>query len=113
MAEVFPADLSDRLLRERREARRAAGRLRLRDGEVEVPVIRSWSGGLALSTEDCAGLRGKVALYDGEDCVGHGLIVAVGQEGDVTQFAFKRLAPPQDAPPRDYAPGDDDAMPGL
>lgn len=91
-------------------ARQGASRLTLRVGRARYPVLRLWSGGLALPAEAGPRLRGRVDVYDGARHLFHCLIVASQEASDEVICEFKQATAATTAPPPDYAP-DDEAAP--
>jgi len=84
--------------------------LTLRVGRARYPVLRLWSGGLALPAEVEPKLRGRVDVFDGTRHLFHCLIVASQEAGGEVICEFKQATPAATEPPHDYAP-DDKATP--
>lgn len=102
MLEFLPREVRDGLHAAMTRGRRRNSRLHLQQGETVLPVLRLWSGGVALDASRTAHMRGLVDLYDGARHLGHCLIVASVIEGDELICEFKTFTVVLDHAPVDF-----------
>tara|TARA_R110002095_G_C4196194_1_gene234469 strand:+ start:489 stop:845 length:357 start_codon:yes stop_codon:yes gene_type:complete len=103
MEEVFSKEIQAGLDAARTQSLRRASRLRLDVDGVDIPVLRMWKTGFAVSADDAPNLRGLVDLCEGAKHLFQCLIVA----GDETvpgemHYEFKRATAVANVPPVDF-----------
>lgn len=106
MLEFLPKEVREGLQAALSRGRRKGSRLHLQLGDQVFPVLRIWTGGLALDAGRTQHLRGSVDLYDGPRHVGHCLIIASTLENDELICDFKSYTAVLDQPPVDFERGE-------
>lgn len=77
-------------------------RMRIRVGKQEFTILRHWTEGFSVRSEDAPHVRGLVDVYDGARHVSQCLIVATGEDAGEMSYEYKRRTPLMDGPPADY-----------
>lgn len=109
MLEQLPEDIRKGLEDARRKAARKGSRLCVHVGEDVFPIHSLSDTGFVVDPRTVPRLRGLVDIYDGPRHLSQALIIAVGNEGDLMAYEFKRETPVTQTPIRDYA--EDRALP--
>lgn len=102
MSEFLPKEVRDGLRAARNERQRSKSRMRVRVGDDDFTILRYWTNGFALDTDDAPKLRGLVDIYDGARHLSQCLIVASEEVGGQIRYEFKRATPAADHAPLDY-----------
>ena len=102
MIEVFSREVREGLALAQIRAARRKSRLRLVAGNVTVPILRLWDGGLAVEADGAPQVRGLVDIYDGARHLCQCLIVAASEDAGEMRYEFKRATPVADAAPLDF-----------
>ena len=84
------AEVLQGLERARKAALKRSSRLRVVAEDQAFPVLRSWDGGFALSS-DAPHLRGTVEFCDGANLLHECLIVCSAQDGREMVYEYKRM----------------------
>lgn len=103
MSDFLPSDVREALAAAQTSQRRKSSRLRVRCGDQEVTVLRSWPGGFSVDLSEAEGLHGLVDLYEGGKHLSVCLIIASSDEGGERRFDYKRQTPTRDKAPLDFA----------
>lgn len=98
----LPKEVQDGLDAARKAALRRASRLRIRVGEAQFPVLRTWESGFALAAGSAPGLRGRVSLYDGARLLSQCLIIASEEDEQELRFEYKRMTEATGDQPLDF-----------
>lgn len=112
MSEFLPKDVRAGLEKARKDRLRKRSRLKVRAGDHEFTILRSWDTGFALDSDDASQLRGLVDLFDGSRHLSQCLIVASSEDSGETQYEYKRATAISDRPALDYS-RDENAPIGL
>ncbi|MCT4578044.1 hypothetical protein [Donghicola sp.] len=112
MSTFLPKDVEDGLRDAVIANQRRQSRLRVQNGEESYKVLKMWSNGFSVATEDAPHLRGLVDLYDAGRHLSQALIVASEVGDGEMRYEFKRSTPAADKPPVDFAE-DPNAPAGL
>jgi len=102
MTTYLPPEVQAGLDAARKTALKRASRLRIRAGEAQFPVLRSWRDGFALDADHAPALRGRVELYDGARLLSQCLIIASEEEGGELRFEYKSMTEASDRQPLDF-----------
>ena len=106
MLEFLPREILDGLREAHMNTLSRKSRLRVRVGDEEYKVLKSWHDGFALALEDAPKLRGLVDLYDGARHLSQCLIVASAEDGDMMVYEFKRNTASAEKPALDFVADD-------
>ena len=106
MIEYLPKDVMDGLREAHLKQLAKKVRVRVHVGDEAYPVLKLWSNGFSLKTENAPKLRGLVDLYDGVRHMSQCLIVASSEEGDLMNYEFKRNTATADKAAADYVSDD-------
>lgn len=104
MSEYLPREVRDGLTGVRRPVK---GRRQLRVETASgdsFTILKHWSGGFTVASEEALRMRGLVDVYDGDVRILQCLVVATAEDAGETTFEFKRRTPCVDGPALDYAP---------
>lgn len=102
MTTYLPKEVQDGLKAAHLTALGRRNRLRVGNGDTQLPVLRLWSRGLAVPRTAAPRLRGLVDVHDGGRHLWQCLIVAAAEEGDEVHYEFKRQTVAQDRPAVDF-----------
>lgn len=103
MSEYLPKDVRDGLERARKDRLRKRSRLRVKAGDQEFTILRTWDTGFALDSDDASHLRGLVDLFDGSRHLSQCLIVASNEDSGETHYEYKRATAVNDKAALDYS----------
>ena len=103
MLEYLPKEVREGLELARKRALRKNNRLRILVGDEVFPVLKMWSDGFTLDSDNAPHLRGLVDLYDGSRHLYQCLIVTSEEENGRTRYDFKRSTEVRDKAALDFA----------
>ncbi|MDJ1008919.1 MAG: hypothetical protein QNJ13_13965 [Paracoccaceae bacterium] len=107
MSEYLPKDVREGLEAARKLKLRQKSRMRVKAGGQTFTILRSWTEGFALDSDDASRLRGLVDLFDGARHMSRALIVASVEENGETIYEYKRATAVADSAALDYSREDD------
>ncbi|SDI72934.1 hypothetical protein [Aliiruegeria lutimaris] len=93
MSEFLPRELRDEMERARRTQRRKRTYMKVRAGEQEMPILRYWESGFAVTAEDAPRLRGLVDQFDHGKHLCQALIVTSSETDGERIYEVKTANP--------------------